>query len=380
MGSRMKVVFVFAGILKFKGRLLKQIRTLQKAGHECVLVHGRVEDELPDYSTYGFEVESIRLRRHPNGIINYLRHLRFNIQAARAIRRLSPGAVVCVELYGALSGALARSRNRGLRFVFDCNELFMHMGMRPLKRMMWRPIHSWIFRKADVITHAEEQRLLYCKAHYATRARHLLLENLPEAAGPMEKPRPVPAPPLRVVYVGALLPERCCEEVIRAFAAIPAGTATCDFIGFGAPDYEARLAAIMSESGAKHVRILPAVPHNRMRSTLHGYDVGLAFYENQNLNQYYCAPNKIYDYIACGLPTISNSYPGLVSVLEGNRVGVCVDEISASSIKTALDRIRQERSWEQIDARVKNRFSWEHQAPGYRALFGDPAGSSTPEQ
>ena len=365
----MKVVFVFAGILKFKGRLLKQIRTLQEAGHECVLVHGQVEDTPPDYTAYPFEVRPIRLCRHKNKLINFCRHMEFNRIAARALDELAPGAVVCVELYGALSGALARARNPGLRFIFDSNELFMHMGMRPLKKLMWGPLHAWVFGRADVVTHAEEQRLIFCRQHYRSHARHILLENLPHGGISTLPPRPAPQYPLRVVYVGALLPDRCCEEVIRAFGEIPPEVAVCDFIGFGAPDYEARLRDLIARQGKAHIRILPPVPHAQMQKTLLEYDVGLAFYENLNLNQYYCAPNKIYDYIASGLPTISNNYPGLVQVLERNGIGVCVEEVTAASMTAALNRVVQERMADRITADIRSRYSWGHQVQRYRAIF-----------
>ncbi len=366
----MRVVFVFAGILKYKGRLLKQIKTLQGAGHECLLIHGQVEDTPPDYGVYDFRTVPIRLIRDPNKIKNFYNHIRFNFQAAEKIKEISPGAVVCVELYGALSGALARFRQTVPKFVFDCNELFMQMGMGRTKQMFWSPIHNWIFRRADVVMHAEEQRLLYCQKMYKSKAEHFLLENLPQgSAGTRLADKNRSGGPLRAVYLGALLPDRCCEEVIKAFAGIPPEIASCDFIGFGAPADEQSLKDLLSELKIAHVRFLPPVKHSEMFEVLTQYDAGLAFYENINLNQYYCAPNKIYDYLACGVPVISNDYPGLKKVLEDNRVGVCVHDITAASMQAALQKISTENFAGNITAEIRKRYSWQYQADAYCGIF-----------
>ena len=360
---------MFAGILKFKGRLLKQISTMQQMGHECILIHGQVEDSTPDYSCYSFEVIRIKLNRHHNKIINFHNLIRFNFRAAKTAVKLAANAVVCVELYGALGGALVRHRNPEILFVFDCNELFMHMGMSRMKKLMWTPIHSWVFKKADVVIHAEEQRLLFCQENYRSKAKHFLLENLPFLDESHTQGSKSLHKPIKTVYIGALLPKRCCRELIIAFSKIPPESASCDLIGFGEPEYEKQLIALVNDLKLKHVRILPPVNHDQMLETLKEYDIGIAFYENLNLNQYYCAPNKIYDYIACTLPIISNDYPGLRKVIEERKIGVCLAEITVETLMSALKLIEAERMIDNITESVRHRYSWQNQAAAYSGIF-----------
>ena len=369
MGRRINVVFVFVGMLRYKGRMLKQIGTLRQAGHEVTVLHGRTDDEQPDDSTYDFEIIDRPLRRHPNKVCNYLNHLRWNLRAAGELVRLAPDAIVCEELYGALSGALARRRLEDTRFIFDCNELFMHMGMRPLKKLMWRPVHAMVFRAADVILHAERNRMEFCRDHYRSRAHHELIENLPRPSRAVPERSRKTTAPLDVVYIGALQPERCCEEVIDAFAEVDPAEARCDFVGFGPEDYQRMLRERIAARGLDHVRILPPVTHAEMYERLAEYDAGLAFYRNENLNQYYCAPNKIYDYFLCGLPAITNDFPGLLQVVEDQRVGVCLPSITGDAMRTALERVREESLAENITPEFKKRYSWSAQEGRYLGIF-----------
>ncbi|AKJ65519.1 glycosyltransferase family 4 protein [Kiritimatiella glycovorans] len=369
MGRRINVVFVFVGMLRYKGRMLKQIGTLRQAGHDVTVLHGRTDDEEADDSTYDFKILDRPLRRHPNKVRNYLNHLRWNLRAAEELVQLEPDAIVCEELYGALSGALARRRLRATRYIFDCNELFMHMGMRPLKKLMWRPVHAVVFRAADVILHAERNRLEFCRTHYRSRAQHVLIENLPRPSRPVPERSRETTAPLDIVYIGALQPERCCEEVIDAFAEVDPAEARCDFIGFGPEDYQRMLHERIAAHGIDHVRILPPVSHAEMYECLSGYDAGLAFYRNDNLNQYYCAPNKIYDYFLCGLPAITNNFPGLHQVVEDQHVGICLDSITGDAMRGALKRIWKDAPAENITPGFQARYSWSAQEKRYRKIF-----------
>ncbi len=365
----MTVIFVFIGILKYKGRLLKQIATLQEAGYQCILIHGQVETQKPIYKEYSFKVVPIRVKRSTNKILNFTRHLNFNIQASTLIRNMRPDFVLCEELYGSLSGAIVKITNPKIVFIFDCNELFMHMGMKQVKLLLWRPIHNLVYSKADVVLHAENQRLQFCKNKYKNSAKHVLLENLPKVNLIPNSYKRTPNKKIRVLYLGAFLPDRCCEEIILAFAGLSTEFASCDFIGFGNPKYQSKLENLIKESDISNVRILPPVSHDSMLKTIESYDIGLAFYRNLNLNQYYCAPNKIYDYLICGLPVISNNYPGLLDVLEQNQIGVCISQITPNHLTDALTKIINNDLQKNITKEIKHKYNWTSQVSTYLDLF-----------
>lgn len=74
-------------------------------------------------------------------------------------------------------------------------------------------------------------------------------------------------------------------------------------------------------------------------------DVGIAYYQGgaiwglSPLNSVYCAPNKIYEYAGFGIPIICNDIPGLRYSIGQSHAGVCLPEVSRSSVKNALDTI-----------------------------------------
>ena len=71
--------------------------------------------------------------------------------------------------------------------------------------------------------------------------------------------------------------------------------------------------------------------------------IGIAVYNGEGvgpwrLNALYCAPNKIYEYAAFGLPTLGNKIPGLEYTIGTAKAGVCCD-MTESSILAAADEL-----------------------------------------
>lgn len=85
-------------------------------------------------------------------------------------------------------------------------------------------------------------------------------------------------------------------------------------------------------------------------------DIGLLNYvsinQKQGLNALFCAPNKIYEYTALGLPVLGNDIPGLKFDIVMNKCGLVVDYNDSDSVLEALEEI--EGNYESYSARAKN--------------------------
>jgi|GEM_PF-1295387 len=364
----MKVCFTFLGPLKYRGRLFKQIKTLKNNGFEVMLIHGQTEKEAPDYSIYDFPIIPVKVVQESFKMLTFLSQLRFGQIAAKLIETNQADIVVSVALQSALSGALSKSRNPGRFFIFDNNELSIEMISSKFKRKVWSQIHNYILKKADVVMHAEKRRLEYFSKTYRTEAKQFLLENLPFFKNHV--PERGLRKSIRCVYVGGFMPGRFIEEILIGFSELNEKSVFLDMIGFySPPNYEIKIRKLIANIDTSHIKFLPPVSHSKMYNTLSSYDIGLAFYSNTNLNNYYCAPNKIYDYIQMGIPVITNDYPGLIDVIQKNRLGVCVSSVDTMNFKNAIHTINSDNLYANIDEKIKRRYSWENQEREYLKLF-----------
>lgn len=363
------VTFVYLGRLQSRGRLLKQIATLQGAGVTCDVVLGNTIAETPDRAEFNFPITVLPVNENSGRLVSFVNQLRFGRAASRKVAAGGADTVVCLGLESLPAGVWAKQLRPSLRLVFDNNELHIESFENGIKPMVWKPVHNWGVRRSDVILHAEHNRRDYFRKHYpGSEKPQIVIENFPFFEEPPAQ-RAVPTEKVRVIYLGGFGKCRFTEEIIDAFAKLPVAI-SLDIVGFGRPEYVARLNRRLTDTAAEHIRLLPAVPYSKIAALLSNYDVGVALYRNTNLNNYYCAPNKVYDYLMNGMPVIANRYPGLVSVIEGNRVGACVETVDATSLGRAIESIVSGRMWENITPELRRQYSWELQEAKYLAVYG----------
>ena len=84
-----------------------------------------------------------------------------------------------------------------------------------------------------------------------------------------------------------------------------------------------------------HISHIPAPTYLVITQLAH---ICLLTYEASQLNNIYCAPNKIFEYGAFGKPMIANDLPGL-SILTQYNAGILVDDKNVENIKQAYCEI-----------------------------------------
>ena len=249
--------------------------------------------------------------------------------------------------------------------VFDSNELFIECFQHKVKKLLWWPVQKLGASFCDLIIHAEPNRLTYyLDKHGARKKRHEVLQNFPNYKEDVRVKMPSSEERVRVVYFGVLGRDRYTKELVEIFHQLD--HVDLDIVGyFCEKDVEVEVNRLLEQTDKTNVRLLPSVPYKEMPKLLESYHIGIALYLNTNVNNYYCAPNKVYDYIMNGLTVIANNYPGLAQVLEGNKVGSCIDEIDEESFAHAIDTIVRENRWQNIDDEMRYHFSWDNQREAY---------------
>jgi hypothetical protein len=67
-------------------------------------------------------------------------------------------------------------------------------------------------------------------------------------------------------------------------------------------------------------------------------DYGLCLVENASLSDYYCLPNKLFEYCFAGVPVLASDFPEIRRLVEQYSLGVCCDP-DPGSIRAALSRL-----------------------------------------
>ncbi|RCU42599.1 glycosyltransferase [Chryseobacterium lacus] len=84
-------------------------------------------------------------------------------------------------------------------------------------------------------------------------------------------------------------------------------------------------------------------------------DIGVVSYNYIDLNNIFCAPNKIWEFAAFSKPMLGNDIPGLKYTIESNDAGICADTQKLESVKNALEVISSD--YEKFSANASKLFN-----------------------
>ena len=358
----MKVAFVYIGILANSSRIQKQISFLLSKGYEVDVYVGNENNLKQDYSKVKFSVYEYPIVHGGfHKIKSLLNVLRFNLKVSNLILHSGYDAIVCQELSTFLSGHLVKSRNSRIKLIYDNNELSVER-YSGIKKMVWSVIQKLIISSADIVIHPEINRLNYfIKKHNLPLEKNRLVCNYPYKK--LHKKDNL-LKQNKLIYIGVIHPNRMLEELINALSNTPV---QFDIVGPGDPTYVKKLIDLVADK--RNINVLPPVKEDEIDALLSGYTIGLAFYSNSNLNNYYCAPNKVYQYVMNRVNVITNNYPGLKMVVEDNHIGVCLDEITSEGIRSAVDTIIERKLSLNFNDDIIARYSWESQEPELEKIF-----------
>lgn len=122
-----------------------------------------------------------------------------------------------------------------------------------------------------------------------------------------------------------------------------------------------------SLSLADRIIFLPSVPMNELHNYTTSADLGILPYEKVSLNNYYCLPNKIFEYMTAGLPVVASNFPELKKIIEEEKIGYVFDETNPDDIAQKIRLVFSDpgkyfQMKENSLKAVKNKYNWRNEA------------------
>ncbi|ETX01439.1 MAG: hypothetical protein ETSY1_07395 [Candidatus Entotheonella factor] len=332
--------------IRVDGRVRKEIRTLTQAGHNVELIVSDYTKTGTGGEDLGVKIHYVPLNLWASPAINFAEDLWFNRRIASIVRRMRPTHIHCHDLNTLMAGVWAKDKLNAT-LTFDAHEL-MPESMGGMKEAIWGFIEKRCIAKCDHIIMPEKHRIAYFVKKYPNVPQPFLLENFPKQFDiPLthddifRKKYPISRDQTIILYSGIVHPKRQIEELVNSMT-------LCDerfvlvILGNPYKNYADILKKKIKDLGIEdRVFLHEQVPHTEILQYMASCDVGTAFYPNTNINNYYCASNKIYEYIALGKKILTNNHPGLLEVVGQGGHGACLEHVTAESLADAYPRLTQ---------------------------------------
>ena len=348
-------------------RILQEARTLTRTGHTVILLAGfecekresyevdgiRIERFIYDWSDSRFAPWAKRLRLKPGTRLNHLAWRVFRFAAAKLgfssfdrfiLERLLeyPVDVMHAHDYPMLRAGVELARIRNVPLVYDAHEIYHAQTQLPAstRRLYMRRERKWI-RYAD--------RVITVNPYIAKLIARSYLIDVPEVitnASPLQprtnnnllRKRFDLSSSMRIVlYQGWISDNRGIDRLILAARHFDAGTVLI-IVGYGA--YVETLQKIVFENQLEsRVYFYGGVDSDNLHPLTCDADLGVIPYFGVDDNNYFCSPNKLFEFVIAELPFISNNLPFLREIVERYENGVIADLGDPLTIASSINRV-----------------------------------------
>ena len=358
-----------------------------QAGYSLTVIEpeGAKPSETVDYDL--LRVRPVRLRRLAKGVWLFLRRLAPALGEAwwtliyalglllTALRYARHALSQKADVYQAhdldtLGAAVVAGKLARRPIIYDAHELVSEQGdPHSLRNRFLRHLEQWLIPHVDRLLVPNLSRAHVYHQRYHLRAEPTVILNCPPRS-PVVKTNTLrerlglSASTRVVLYHGTLMAGRALEELVLAARGFEADIVLV-IIGEQNAFYHDVLKPLWArERLAERVLFLPYVPPDEIMSYVASADLGVVIYKNINLNNYLCAPTKLYEYFMAGVPVVACDFPEMRSLLEEYPVGHLFDPDTPSSIADAVNEFLSKERDREDELRhtlslARERFNWE---------------------
>jgi glycosyltransferase involved in cell wall biosynthesis len=88
------------------------------------------------------------------------------------------------------------------------------------------------------------------------------------------------------------------------------------------------------------VKFIPKVPWEILMKYSKSADIGMCIEKDTNLNYRYSLPNKLFDYIAAGIPVIASNLPETGKIINENNCGLIIGKVTPEDLSNAFSELK----------------------------------------
>lgn len=352
-------------------RVLKQGKTLQDAGYR-VLVFSKAENNRQSSEIIdGIQIEKIHLlsKKLPSNIItHFFCFLEFYLKIRKKCESFD--IIDCHSITSLLMGYLISKKNNA-KIIFNTHELETEItGLKGFRKKIDKILEKkLIYKCAHVITVSKSIGDWY-KNQYSIENVSCIY-NAPRYTDDFDQHNNyfrqhfnIPADTIVFLYQGALEVARGLDLLVDCFK-ILSNKYVVIFMGYGSLSGYIQAEADSTDNIFYH----EAVPMSKLKDTTSSADYGMSLIAPASLNEEYCMPNKLFEYIMYGLPVIGFNTKDQAEFIKKHDIGYVLEKYDAASLKELIlsidskkypffkenvQKIRKDISWETMEKQLVN--------------------------
>lgn len=350
-------------------RILKEMLSIANSNNTYNVQGIGIErnEDRNSNTTENITIHSLKLRsRNWKKLPNILRHIltliEFYIKLFLFSKKLKPNIIHCHDVMVLPIGVLVKIFYK-TKLIYDAHELESQKnGITPIEnkivyfveKISWKYINNLIVVSPSIVKWYNKE-IGEKSTEIIMNAPIVEKNNIDEESDYLRKLYNIPKSSKIFIYIGGFMKGRGIEILMNIFKKEDINSHIV-FLGYG----ELRDKMIQESDKYVKIHVHDAVPHEKVISIAKSADIGLCFIQNISLSDYYCLPNKLFEYAFAEIPMLASNFPDIIEVVDKFNLG----KYSSLEIEDMFNTIKEFEEMEELP-KIKSEnlyeLSWQKQ-------------------
>lgn len=335
----MRIIYIIKKGFQFFPPCLTQVLYLHELGAELTIYHGKNTKQIDDVlNSLGIDHYTLNSdSKNPSTIRSYINFALYSIEASRIINQNNANILFW---FGNCESAITiPGIIKKYKYILNDLELY-ELGS------LYDRLTKKVISRASIVTCCEKHRSALMKERYKLQKEPIVIPNKPydgkynylfeieDRASHKDIIDQFVGKNV-LLYQGLIREDRPIDNIARALKKI--NNKKNIFVIMGKADvcYIDKIKKIYKNT--IFTGFIPAPDHLQITKYA---QIGIAVYDRLNLNNEFCAPNKIYEYAKYGVPMLTSQNIGLLETIGQAGAGKCVDLNDVDEITKAIIEIQ----------------------------------------
>lgn len=324
----MKILFIIRSDVGLGNHIQSQAMAISRMGHELYVLCARIgkiertKEQCPEITWIDAMTSNIF------GFAKKIRAL---------VLKIKPDIIYVHSSWTNPSVLLSGSLLAGVPYIYHTDDY-----LEPKSYKIYKLLEKRFCQKAVFVVSNEINRARFMCSEYALNKMPIIVPAaLSKSMAPSEDGfrnfKKQEKETVDLVCTGGMGADRLIHKMILSLGNLPSYFRLFLHGRCVNAEYEKKCKLAVEEAAVQDRVIFHSpIPNEDLLQELMKYDVGLLLYNDNTLGNFYCQPQKLSEYLACGMPIVAPYYPGMELLVHKFGIGAVCDPRSPKSIAQAI--------------------------------------------
>lgn len=377
MKKQLRVANIVLNNFTNDNRVYKTSRSLRDAGFDVQIVGLLKGDVKERDEADGIPVHRVRIKTMalPEGLFwGGVKYLEIIWRMVAGYRKADIWHCNDFEIF--FMGVLAKMTNPKLKLVYDSHEYQSERyGKGKFEKAFISRMEKWFIHKAERFITVSQGIAEEYTRRFGVKDP-VVVYNSPhrtdvKSSTILRDELNVPADATLFLYQGGLAVSRGIELLLETFEAM--NDPKLHLVLMGSGTHRAMCEAAAERCDSIHYRE-PVPYHDLIRYTASA-DVGVISTQNLCLNNWFCMPNKLFEYIQAGVPVLCNNLHDCRRIITSYNLGEVVPEYTREALEKSVREMAAGdlKQYAAGLAKAKDDFQWDKEEVKLKEIYAEVA-------